>query len=528
LRRPNAASLAAGRGTGDSCSSYGNRNFWGYFTDWFGSTHSLGADRITEAHIATGGNNGYLGSATSLAACGLVRDGCGQQFQGGSVYWSPATGAHPTSGAIRDLWISLGWEKGLLGYATADMDCSLAGGGCAQAFEGGTVVWSPATGARILQGAIRDAWVRAGRESGVLGYPSTDMGCGFVGGGCGQQFQGGSVYWSPAAGAHPVTGPIRDYWIGQGWERGSLGYASGDMVCESDGSSCRQDFQGQTVAWSAAGVQTTSGAIRDLWVASGAGGGSLGQPTAGMVCAAGSGCRQAFEGGTVFWSSATRARVVSDSLLTAYTAVGGESGYLGYPSTDQGCGMVRGGCGQQFQGGSVYSSPATGAHATSGAIRTLWMAQGWESGALGYPAGDMVCGLAGGGCRQVFQGGTVTWSAATGTRVLSGAIAEAWGAAGRESGGLGWPSTDMGCGFVAGGCGQQFQGGSVYWSPATGAHGIYGAIRAAWIAQGWQSGPLGYPTAEMVCGLSDGGCRQTFQGGTLSWTPLGNAVTRSR
>ncbi|MFT4211421.1 MAG: hypothetical protein QM626_06060 [Microbacterium sp.] len=36
--QPNAAALAAGYGTGDSCSAYGNRNFYNYFTDWFGST----------------------------------------------------------------------------------------------------------------------------------------------------------------------------------------------------------------------------------------------------------------------------------------------------------------------------------------------------------------------------------------------------------------------------------------------------------------------------------------------------------
>lgn len=36
--RPNQASLNAGYGTGDSCSSYGNRNFYLYFTDWFGTT----------------------------------------------------------------------------------------------------------------------------------------------------------------------------------------------------------------------------------------------------------------------------------------------------------------------------------------------------------------------------------------------------------------------------------------------------------------------------------------------------------
>ena len=36
--QPNAAALRAGYGEGDGCSSYGNRNFFNYFTDWFGST----------------------------------------------------------------------------------------------------------------------------------------------------------------------------------------------------------------------------------------------------------------------------------------------------------------------------------------------------------------------------------------------------------------------------------------------------------------------------------------------------------
>jgi hypothetical protein len=35
---PDAKALANLKGTGDSCSSYGNRNFWVYFNSWFGST----------------------------------------------------------------------------------------------------------------------------------------------------------------------------------------------------------------------------------------------------------------------------------------------------------------------------------------------------------------------------------------------------------------------------------------------------------------------------------------------------------
>lgn len=42
--QPNAASLAAGYGAGDACSSHGNRNFYNLFTDWFGSTQTTPND----------------------------------------------------------------------------------------------------------------------------------------------------------------------------------------------------------------------------------------------------------------------------------------------------------------------------------------------------------------------------------------------------------------------------------------------------------------------------------------------------
>lgn len=47
--QPNAAALRAGYGEGDGCSSYGNRNFFNYFTDWFGSTQFAGARMLRSA-----------------------------------------------------------------------------------------------------------------------------------------------------------------------------------------------------------------------------------------------------------------------------------------------------------------------------------------------------------------------------------------------------------------------------------------------------------------------------------------------
>jgi putative cell wall-binding protein len=44
---PNPASLANLYRTGDSCSSYGNRNFWAYYTDWFGSPTGLSPGSTT-------------------------------------------------------------------------------------------------------------------------------------------------------------------------------------------------------------------------------------------------------------------------------------------------------------------------------------------------------------------------------------------------------------------------------------------------------------------------------------------------
>jgi hypothetical protein len=53
--QPNQAALNNLYGVGDGCSSYGNRNFWRTFTDWFGST--LGSGSLV---MASGNPNVYL------------------------------------------------------------------------------------------------------------------------------------------------------------------------------------------------------------------------------------------------------------------------------------------------------------------------------------------------------------------------------------------------------------------------------------------------------------------------------------
>lgn len=54
---PNAAALANLRGTGDSCSSYGNRNFWVFYSDWFGDPLVTAPPGVTADRI--GGSDRY-------------------------------------------------------------------------------------------------------------------------------------------------------------------------------------------------------------------------------------------------------------------------------------------------------------------------------------------------------------------------------------------------------------------------------------------------------------------------------------
>jgi uncharacterized protein with LGFP repeats len=514
--QPNYSALAAGYGSGDSCGAYGNRNFFLYFTDWFGTTGAY----MTEGAIGglwaiEGGGGGYLGYPVSKMACGLTGGGCGQHFEGGSIYWSAPTGARAVSGGIRYAWSGQNWERGFLGYPTDRMDCSLPSGGCLQRFQGGEIVWTASTGARTMTSGVARAVANVGGLAGSMGYPTTDAACGLARGGCRQEFQGGTVFSSTVGGSHAVQGGIGSYWLTNGGETGWLGYPTGDLQCTAGG--CAQAFEGAWIGWTATdGNRVTNGGIAARWAAMGAATSALGYPTADMVCGlTAGGCRQEFQNGTIHWSAAVGAWPVSGDLEAGWTALGGASSYLGYPAGEAACGLTRGGCRQSFQGGTLAWSTGTGAHAVSGGIGWVWGNMGGERSSLGYPATDMVCTAA--GCNQQFENGFLAWTAATGVRIVDGAIAGLWMAKGTTSGPLGYPTGGMTCGLTGGGCRMPFQGGTVYWHPSTGAHAVFGGIGSVWAGMGADRSILGYPAAEMTCTLA--GCSQEFQYGQLGWTP---------
>lgn len=236
--------------------------------------------KITAKYESLGGKNGFLGAPlTDINRCS---DGVGQyqHFEGGSIYLRlPSENAKEVHGAIRDLWSSLGWEKGFLGYPITSEMSESDGIGRHSLFQGGFIYWSPSTGAHEVHGAILSLWRFLGWEKSFLGYPVTNETTTADGVGRFNHFQGGSIFWSPSTGAFEVHGAIRDLWASLGWERSFLGYPVTNETTTADGVGRFNHFQGGSIFWSPfSGAHEVHGAIRDLWASLGWEGSFLGYP----------------------------------------------------------------------------------------------------------------------------------------------------------------------------------------------------------------------------------------------------------
>lgn len=205
-----------------------------------------GADAIAAAAAVPPG----AGTATGAVVCGLTAGGCYQDYTGGVIHWTATTGAFITKGAIDAAWAAQNWENGPLGYPTSNEIGGLTNGGVYQTFQHGVIHWSPATGAHITRAAIDAAWAGLNWENGILGYPTSDEITGLKNGGVYQNFQFGVIYWSAGSGAHSNAGAIRAAYASQGWENGRLGYPTTNEF--AFGAGVAQDYQGGRITWSGA------------------------------------------------------------------------------------------------------------------------------------------------------------------------------------------------------------------------------------------------------------------------------------
>ena len=177
----------------------------------------------------------------------------------------------------------------------------------------------------------------------------------------------------------------------------------------------------------------------------------------------------------------------ADTTLTAnyqtaidqrYASLGGAASFLGAPTGPEvstGTGRTR-----TYTGGRLYWSPSTGVHEVHGAILARYLSFGGLTGWLGFPTSDEL--PVPGGRESDFQHGRIYWSAATRAHEVHGGILQRYLAL-RGPSGYGLPVTDETSTPDRVGRYNHFTGGrSIYWTPATGAHAVYGAIRSKWAA----------------------------------------------
>jgi uncharacterized protein with LGFP repeats len=131
---------------------------------------------ITASWQAAGGDTGPLGPKDGGVY--PAGDGFGQNFPGGKIFFTPATGAHIMTGAILDKYMSLGGPAdGDLGFPTIDEGAGRAPDSRNNLFSAAdnpVIFWTPATGARVVRGPINAAWDKLGGSTGQLGVPADD------------------------------------------------------------------------------------------------------------------------------------------------------------------------------------------------------------------------------------------------------------------------------------------------------------------------------------------------------------------
>ena len=354
-----------------------------------------------------------------------------------SAHIAAATPQSDAGDAITAAWQAAGGDGSPLGAPKGDVHP--AGTGFAQDFTGGTMFFTPETGAKALYGAILDKYSSLGgaADSG-LGFPRSDEVPGLVPDSRVAILSGADnpvIYWTREHGAHVVRGPINAAWDKLGSSMGALGVPVDDETY--DGSVVSQKFSAGVVSFDGvtrsfttvppelaaqlADVQAQvdpTAAIDHAWRAAGGPTGALGARQGGQYAVGDNGgAAQDFEHGKVYFSPATGANAVEGHIVAKYESLGGPMGSdLGFPITSSADGAISGSVFNSFAADDepvIFYSPDNGAFVVRGAMKAAWDKLDGSSGKLGAPVGDQT--VEGDVVSQKFTGGSIAWNQATAT-----------------------------------------------------------------------------------------------------------------
>lgn len=238
-----------------------------------------------------------------------------------------------------------------------------------------------------------------------------------------------------------------------------------------------------------------------------------------------------YQGGRLYWTPRSGVKEIYGNILVTYKAAGAHT-FLGEPTTNEtttpdGVGRYNHLYGTSPTGtASIYWTPNTGARLIYGDIRQKWASMGWEGSIHGYPTSNEASTPNGRARYNNFQNGGIYWTPSGGAKSVYGGIYQRWSQLGWEGGPLGLPTTSETATPDGVGRFNHFEGGSIYWTPATGAQEVRGSIYGRWSALGWERSYLGYPTS----GEFDiaGGRRSNFQNGYITWNSANGQVVDRR
>lgn len=349
----------------------------------------------------------------------------------------PSALASPESDAadaINGAWDAAGGAGSVLG--DKDGDVYQVGGGYGQKFTDGMIFFTPETGARLLYGAVLDKYESLGGPADSdLGFPTIDEVEGLIGPDSRVSTFNASdkpaIFWTPDTGAWAVRGPINAAWDKLGGSAGTLGVPTEDE--RYDGDVIRQRFTGGEVSWNTSTKSFTTEPP------------NLADNLVGLE---------------VPIDPTTQ-------INQAWRASGGLGGPLGARQGEQ-TPIGDNGAAQGYAGGKIFFTPDTGAHALTGAILSKYESLGGPTGDLGLPVGTETEGGAPNSRVSAFSAPdkpVIFWTPDSGAVVVRGAINAAWANLGGATGTLGVPTGEQ---SVKGDTlTQKFSGGEISWNRAT-------------------------------------------------------------
>lgn len=257
---------------------------------------------------------------------------------------------------------------------------------------------SQTRGGTLITGSIKTVHVSGWSVKSVLGLKDTlfrvDLG-----------YDTGSRFVARYHGLHGAPGDAlsRVYDVPRGWH---------------DRRGVAQDFSNGRMLWTKAGDQVVwlHGPVLKFYDAIGRESSYLGMPTSD-VWGKGRFRGASFSEGAVYWSHASKAHAVSGDFLTAYRAAGGPKGALGLPvaSPSRAAGLGQGK--QRYENGTVYRNAAVkNAFALWGHIDRAYRKLGMARSKCGLPISAATQTPA--TLTATFQHGTITWTHATGVKVV--------------------------------------------------------------------------------------------------------------